>query len=62
MQYAPKEESQRCAGAFSTRGQTVEFDFEALTGQDIYVEGLKPLGGGPLTYAVLSRPFSRDGG
>lgn len=44
-----------CSGSFETGGRSIEFGVEVPDGTIVAVEGLDPLDGGPLTYAVLTR-------
>jgi hypothetical protein len=43
-------------GAFRTGGKSVRFDVPVPPGTVVAVEGLEPADGGPLQFAVLSRP------
>lgn len=42
-------------GSFKTGGRSIDFDVEVPDGTIVAVEGLDPIDGGPLTYAVLVR-------
>lgn len=43
------------SGEFKTGDRTVKYKVEVPSGSLVAVEGLDPLDGGPLTYAVLTR-------
>ncbi len=42
-------------GSFTASGKTIEVNVPVPDGMTVAVEGLEPLEGGPLTYAVLTR-------
>lgn len=42
-------------GAFATDDRSIEFDLPIPEGKAVAVEGLAPIDGGPLAYAVLTR-------
>ncbi len=42
-------------GSFKTGGRYIDFDIELPDGAIVAVEGLDPIDGGPLSYAVLVR-------
>jgi hypothetical protein len=56
----PASGLQRFRGAFSGGGRSVRFDVPIPEGAVIAVEGLEPADGGPLRYAVLSRPITEN--
>ena len=43
------------SGSFKTDGRSIDFDVKVPDGTVVAVEGLEPIDGGPLTYAVLVR-------
>ncbi len=51
----PKSGASSHSGVFQSGGRRVEFDVKVPTGKVVAVEGLDPIDGGPLTYAVLTR-------
>lgn len=56
----PASEMSRMQGSFSTGGKSVSFDIPRPQGVEVSVEGLAPLDGGDLRYAVLTRPWKTD--
>ena len=51
----PKGGESSLRGSFKTRDRSVDFVVEVPNGRLIAIEGLEPIDGGPLTYAVLAR-------
>ncbi len=51
----PKSGVSSVSGSFKTDNRSIDFKVEVAEGTVVAVEGLVPLDGGPLTYAVLTR-------
>jgi hypothetical protein len=59
IQHAPKQGLVRQSGAFMTRGRTVKYTVDVPAGSLVAIEGLDPLDGSPLKYAVLTRALPK---
>lgn len=54
----PTADASRFNGSFESGGRSVSFDVEVPDRAIVAVEGLEPMDGGPLTYAVLTRDLA----
>jgi hypothetical protein len=59
IQHSPKQGLASQSGAFITGGRSVEYSVDVPSGSLVAVEGLDPLDGGPLKYAVLTRALPK---